>query len=508
MVRIRTAARIAAVTMTASAFALIVAPIRTVNAQTDEWTAPHRMLLTPERALAIVRAADRQLDYVPGEVLVRFRPGVTVDGQQRALASLRSRPAPGDLRWIGDVAIVTDRTEFDATILAAQLNTQPEVAGAEPNYLYRPSATPNDPGFASRQWNMTALDMPRAWDINPGGSETVIAAVIDTGITSVNRSYSFQTWNGRATQSVFVPYNLNPDFKASRIVSSRDFVFWDGPVLDMVGHGTHVASTIGEETNNSIADAGIAYRTKLMPVKVCVGFWEIQFIMSASGYRGFVPTNVGGCPTSEVADGIRYAADNGAKVINISLGGPEPSTIVRDALTYAVGKGAFVAIAMGNEFEDGNPVEYPAAYAADLDGVMSVGAVGPSLTRSFYSGTGSHLEIAAPGGNDREGGASGMIWQATILRGDSTPSTVISPRFDRYAESGYEGTSMASPHVAGIAALIISQGVTSPTAVEALIRKTARFLGDSHPGTPGRNHEYGYGLIQPRTALLGFGLAK
>jgi serine protease len=67
---------------------------------------------------------------------------------------------------------------------------------------------------------------------------------------------------------------------------------------------------------------------------------------------------------------------------------------------------------------------------------------------------------------------------------------------------------MASPHVAGIAALIISQGVTSPAAVEALIRKTARFLGDSHPGTPGRNHEYGYGLIQPRTALLGFGLAK
>lgn len=101
-----------------------------------------------------------------------------------------------------------------------------------------------------------------------------------------------------------------------------------------------------------------------------------------------------------------------------------------------------------------------------------------------------------------------MIWQATILRGDSTPSTVISPRFDRYAESGYEGTSMASPHVAGIAALIISQGVTSPAAVETLIRKTARFLGDSHPGTPGRNHEYGYGLIQPRPALLGFGLAK
>jgi serine protease len=355
---------------------------------------------------------------------------------------------------------------------------------------------------------MTALDMPRAWDINPGATDTIIAAVVDTGITSVARSYSFQTWNGRTTQAVLVPFNLNPDFKASRIVGARDLVFWDGPVLDMHGHGTHVASTIGEETNNSLAEAGIAYRVKLMPVKVCVGFWEVQFVMSATGYRGFVPPNVGGCPTSEVAEGIRYAADNGAKVINLSLGGFEPSAIVRDAVAYAVGKGAFIAIAMGNEFEDGNPVAYPAAYAADLDGVMSVGALGRSLVRSFYSNTGPHNEISAPGGDDRDGGAAGMIWQSTIFRTDSNPATVIAPRFDRYAESAFEGTSMAAPHVAGTAALIISQGVTSPAAVEALIKKTARFLGTPKVGTPGRNEEYGYGLIQPRAALLGFGLAR
>src|SRR6266545_5893324 len=457
MPRMRRVGTVAGVSVAVGSFVLLLSSRQSISAQTDSWTPPHPMLLTPERALAIVQATDRKLDYVPGEVLVRFREGVSAGGQQRALMSLRSKPAATDLRWVGDVAVLRDSFERDATILAAQLNAQPEVLRAEPNYLYRTSATPNDPGFSQRQWNMTALDMPRAWDINPGATDTIIAAVVDTGITSVARSYSFQTWNGRTTQAVLVPFNLNPDFKASRIVGARDLVFWDGPVLDMHGHGTHVASTIGEETNNSLAEAGIAYRVKLMPVKVCVGFWEVQFVMSASGYRGFVPPNVGGCPTSEVAEGIRYAADNGAKVINLSLGGFEPSAIVRDAVAYAVGKGAFIAIAMGNEFEDGNPVGYPAAYAADLDGVMSVGALGRSLVRSFYSNTGPHNEISAPGGDDRDGGTAGMIWQSTIFRTDSNPATVIAPRFDRYAESAFEGTSMAAPHVAGTAALIISQ---------------------------------------------------
>jgi serine protease len=500
--------RILGIAIVIAALALTASPPRPVHAQSDDATPPHRMLLTPERALAAILASDRKLDYVPGEVLVKFRSGVSVSGQQRALSALRSRPSAGDLRWVGDTAVVTDGTELDARILAAQLASQPEVAAAEPNYLYRTSATPNDPGFAQRQWNMTALDMPRAWDINPGANDTIVAAIVDTGITSIARSYTFQTWNGRATQTVVVPFTMNPDIKAARIVDARDFVFWDGPVLDMEGHGTHVASTIGEDANNALAEAGIANRVKLMPVKVCFGFWEVQFVMSASGYRGFVPREVGGCPTSEIADGIRYAADRGAKVINISLGGPEPSTTIRDALSYAVGKGAFVAIAMGNEYEDGDAVSYPAADAATIDGVMSVGAVGRSLVRSYYSNTGPHIEIVAPGGDDRDGGAAGMIWQSTIFSVDSDPDTVILPRFDRYAETAYEGTSMATPHVTGIAALLVSQGVTKPAAVESLIKKTARFLGTPNGATPGRNDEYGYGLIQPRAALLGFGLAR
>jgi len=275
------------------AFVLVLSSRVPISAQAESWTPPHRMLLTQERALAMLLAKDRKLDYVPGEVLVRFREGVSAAGQQRAMMALRSKPAPSSLRWVGDVAVLSDPREPDATILAAQLNGQPEVASAEPNYLYRTSATPNDPGFAQRQWNMAALDMPRVWDINPGANDSVIVAVVDTGLTSVSRSYLFQTWNGRGNQSVIVPFGFNPDFTADRIVNAKDFVFWDGPVLDMEGHGTHVASTIGEDTNNSVAEAGIAYRVKLMPVKVCVGFWEVQFLLSGTGFLGNVPTDVG-----------------------------------------------------------------------------------------------------------------------------------------------------------------------------------------------------------------------
>src|SRR5262249_4435829 len=157
--------------------------------------------------------------------------------------------------------------------------------------------------------------------------------------------------------NVNVPFAVNPDLRASRLVNGRDFVFWTGPVLDTDGHGTHVGSTIGEDTNNGMAEAGIAYNATIMPLKACLSYWDVQFMFSASGFRGFVPLNVGGCPLAAEAQAIRYAADNGAKVINISLSGLTTSATERDALAYAVGKGAFVAIAMGNEFGEGNPVE-------------------------------------------------------------------------------------------------------------------------------------------------------
>jgi serine protease len=476
------------------------------RAQPTAQAADRLPVMSKERALAFIRAAEAHLDYLPGEVLIKFRSGVSPSEQQAALSSLRSRPSAADLRWIGEVALLRDNTEPNAPFLAQVLRAQPEVEFAEPNYLRRFNATPRDPSF-SRQWNFTVLDLPRAWDINPGGNANTVVAVLDSGVTTVNQTFTVTVWTGRAFENVAVPFAISPDLSSARLTRPVDFANPEafginfGAVVDMDGHGTHVASTIGEETNNDVAEAGVAYSAKIMPVKVCVGYWDVQFAMSAAGIPGFTPLGAGGCPVSAIASGLRYAADNGANAINMSLGGPTPSNTERDALTYAVGKGAFIAVAGGNEFEEGNPVEYPAGFAASIDGAMSVAAVGRSLRRAFYSNTGSHIEIAAPGGDDRDGGLDGLVWQATILFSDSDPSSIVFPRFDRYGEEPNEGTSMASPHVAGVAALLFSQGVTKPSAIEALLRATALDKGSS-----GRDNEFGFGVIQPRVALRGVGV--
>jgi len=491
---------LAALTSAVVGAALTYALAERPHAQTPATPDQYTVRMTPARVAAILEAHRRGLRYIPGEVVLRFRSGVTQIGQTRALQALRSRPTASALQWIGSFAVLRDTSEPDPEVLVAQLRRQPEVAYAEPNYLYRLHTTPNDPGFSSLQWNLSAIDMPRAWDINPGGKRDIIVAIVDTGVTTTSQAQTFQTWNGTAFQTISVPFATNPDLSADRLVAPKDFIFGDGPVLDMVGHGTHVSATVGEDADNNVAEAGIAYRVRIMPVKVCFGFWDFQFAASASAMPGFPPLDIGGCPLDSIVAGIRYAADNGAKVINLSLGFHIPSSAVQEALRYAIDRGAFIAISAGNSFEDGNPVEYPAADAAGLNGAMSVGAVGRSLTRAFYSGTASNVEIAAPGGNFRDGGASGLIWQASLLEDDFEPEFVLFPRFNRYTEVDKQGTSMAAPHVAALAALLMSQGVTKPAAVEALIKATARDLGPA-----GRDAEFGFGLIQPRTALRGFG---
>jgi serine protease len=459
------------------------------------------------RIQALQNAVAQHLDYLPGEVLIKFKGGTNTTERQSALRVLRSRPSVSALDWITeDAAVLRDATDPDAPFMASLLSAQPEIEYAEPNYLRRTHATPTDPSY-SKQWNFDALDLPRAWDINPGANSNVIVAVLDSGITTVDQGFAVQTWNGRAIQAVTASFAINPDLSGSRLVLAKDFAtpalfgFSAPAVVDMDGHGTHVSSTIGEDTNNALAQAGIAYKVRIMPVKVCVGYWDVQFAGSAAGLTGFAPPDSAGCPDSAVVQGIRYAADNGANVINMSLGGHKPSLAARDALIYAVNKGVFVSISAGNDGTEGSPPSYPAAYAADIDGAMAVGAVGRSLNRSYFSTTGSYVEIAAPGGDDHDGGVDGLIWQSTISRADSDPAKVIFPRFDRYAETPNEGTSMAAPHVAGIAALLYSQGISKPAAIEAVIRATARDLG-----TPGRDNEYGYGLIQPRAALRGIGV--
>ena len=462
-----------------------------------------QFLVTPAQLAAFQVAAARNLNYLPGEVLVKFRPGVTVSQQTRALSSLRSRPLPDRMQWIGErLARVSVPEDPDPIGMAANLSRQPEVEYAQPNWLRQPSAVPNDSQFASRQWNFSLIDLPRAWDLNAGGAGVTVA-VIDTGLTSVNATYSLKTWDGSAIVAASMPFAISPDMDPARIAPGRDFVFWTGPVLDVDGHGTHVSATIAQTTNNSFGYAGVAFNAKIMPLKVCLTFWDIQIIFAESGIPGFPPLNAGGCPTSAIVAAVQYAVDNGAKVINMSLGGIDVSPADLDALNYATSRGLFVAVAAGNEFEDGNPPVYPAFFAPQVKGAMSVAAVGRTEQRAHYSSTGNFVEIAAPGGDDRVGGIPGTIFQLGTLFADYDPEVVIFPRFDRYGDIFSQGTSMASPHVAGLAALLISQGITKPASVEALIAASAKDLG-----TTGRDDAFGAGLIQPRSALRGFGLVR
>jgi serine protease len=281
------------------------------------------------------------------------------------------------------------------------------------------------------------------------------------------------------------------------VVSPYDFVWDDDQPVDMDGHGTHVAGTIGQLTNNSTGVAGMAFNVKLMPVKVIDGFWDAYF---ESPFFG---------TDDVIARGIRYAVDSGAKVLNMSIGreGP-PAPVIRDALEYAVSKGAFVAVAGGNEFLEGNPIPRFAEYAAQINGVVAVGAIGRDRVRAAYSSTGPYIELMAPGGDSGRAGISGMVLQNTYDF-DFTDTFLNgavgfhAPRFNVFEYIYYEGTSMATAHVSGLAALLYQQGITKPAAIEAAMKRSATDLG-----TPGRDDQHGYGLINPRAALRGLGIFR
>ena len=248
----------------------------------------------------------------------------------------------------------------------------------------------------------------------------------------------------------------------------------------------------------------MAFNVKLMPVKVLASAWDVIF--------GFA-TDIGGTD-DQVARGIRYAADNGAKVINMSLGGSGPpgsSPVIEDAMRYAVGKGVFIAVAAGNDYEDGNPPQVISEIASRVNGAVSVASVDPAKRHAWYSSSGTYIELAAPGGSERgfeSLPSQGYVWQQTFnyLYTDTfllPPARYTAPRFDVIVYVGYIGTSQATPHVAGVAAMLMQQGITNPAAIEAALERSATDLGDA-----GRDPLFGFGLIEARTALRGLGLSK
>jgi len=300
-------------------------------------------------------------------------------------------------------------------------------------------AFPNDACF-HYQWHMTQIGLPDAWKLGDG--RDVVVAVIDTGVTKVG------------------------DLARTKFVPGYNFVKNNDDASDDHGHGTHVAGTIAESTNNKIGVAGVAYGAAIMPIKV----------LSASGSGSM----------AAIAQGIRWAADHGANVINMSLGGPFPVGTIASAVKYARGKGVVVVAAAGNDGR--GKVSYPARYP----GVIAVAATQFDETTTFYSNWGPEIDIAGPGGNTRvdqngDGKPDGVL-QHTVVPGNIGTTDYL----------WFMGTSMATPHVAGVAALVMSAGVRKPDAVEEILLDTAR----KPKAAAGRiDDHYGAGVVDAAAAL-------
>ncbi|MGZ5423216.1 MAG: S8 family peptidase [Candidatus Aminicenantales bacterium] len=427
---------------------------------TSDGSLPRRQLkravgpsLRPPAGLRVERPRIRRRAplYAPDRVLVRFRPDVD---ETYADGLLRSYGFPA-VRRIPGIGVYSVRTAAGVSVTEtlAMLRRNGDIELARPDYRARLADVPNDPYFLNYQYNLRnrggILDISpdiqpqttagadikatTAWDVTKGGAETIIA-IVDTGVD-----------------------RTHPELVSKLVSSGHDFANNDDDATDDVWHGTHVAGIAAADTNNAEGIAGVAWNCRILPVKVT----------DATG-DGFY---------SWIIDGIIWAADHGADVINVSLGGNYPDPFLEDACKYAHDKGSVVVAAAGN---DGIAlVLYPAAYDAY---VLAVAASDYNDEIADFSSFGPEVDVAAPG-----------VW---ILA--SAPQWYVGDGFLPYLFGS--GTSMAAPHVAGLAALI--KGVKPDLSVDDIM-KLIRYTADDINKTayPGRDDYAGYGRINMSRAL-------
>jgi len=404
-----------------------------------------------------------QLKYVPGVIVVKFREGLTVGEVRERAKSLggrilqSSRFSDFELIEIPETMTVPQAVEF--------FSIEPDVVYAEPNYYRYSTFRPSDP-YYSLQWHFQQIDMEDGWDINFGADPSVIVAVIDSGV-------AFEDYKG---------FRQAPDLEGTRFVSGYDFVDDDHHPNDEgagdgFGHGTWVTGVIAQTTNNGLGVSGIAFNATIMPLRV----------LDATGTG----------TAADVAEAIRFATLNGARVINLSLGGEEEAQAEHEAIQFAYSNGVVLVAASGNERDEPEPpsdVCYPARYKE----VLAVGATDYLKKRAYYSNGGPSLDVVSPGGDitaDRndDGYADGVLQQS-----------FLAPEYDEFYYFFASGTSGASPHVAGIVAMLISQyRITDPEVIYDAIRFTAVDLGP-----PGKDNGYGWGLVNARDLLLGLGINR
>lgn len=366
-------------------------------------------------------------EFVPGELLVKFKPTVGVQDNRGKLA--RVNGAVVETKPAIDVLRVKIPKGREWTAMNA-LRTRADVEFVEPNYIARVLAIPNDSSYSS-QWGLKGnTEFEIAWDVTQGNGNIIIA-VVDTGIDLDHPDFNCTVLGG-----------------ASKLTAGVSFVEGTSSADDDFGHGTHVAGIAGACTNNLTGIAGAAPHARLMPVKV----------LNSSGSGSY----------SDVANGIIYAADQGAKIINLSLGGEYSSSTVADAVQYAQDRGSLVIASAGNYANQGNPVIYPAAYPA----AMAVAATDEFDNWAYFSEFRPYVEVAAPG-----------VYIYSTLHSANYGSL--------------SGTSMAAPHVAGLAALIwsVDPGLTNDQ-VRQKIQATANDLGPI-----GKDDYFGYGRINAWQAL-------
>jgi serine protease len=412
---------------------------------------------------AVHRLSPGRGSIIPGEIIVGFAVATGLSGAQEAVREVGGMRARAS--HYGGVFLVTLEPGRDMQTALAQLQARPDVEYAEPNGRVSAFFAPNDPRF-DLQWHFRLLGVERTWDIQRG-DPSIAVAVLDTGIAYED----------------YGKFRKAPDFAGTVFLPGLNVLDGTPHANDDNFHGTHVASTIAEATNNDLGAAGLAFQCALMPVKV----------LDSEGDGSFF----------DVAEGIDYATNfrsgdtNPIKVINLSLGGDFESETVSRAIERAVAAGITVVAAAGNDGHEG--ISFPAAHPD----VIAVGAVDGRGERAVYSNTGPELDVMAPGGDlDRDDDEDG--YPDGVLQQTFSPSVAASEgRYDDFGLFFVDGTSQAAPHVAAIAALLYHQGITEPAAVKQALESTAKDLGAA-----GHDDDTGHGLIQPAAALSGLGLNR